>query len=97
MSKKEKESAPLFFFCIAMYLIIGYAMTFTSFLDGSIQWYHYVILAPMGILGLLMCVYPGIYIKSKLIDWGMFEGKADEVAFGFWFVCLVAWYLFVSN
>jgi hypothetical protein len=92
MKNKTDESTPIFLICIGLYFIIGLFAKFTDVLKGPIRWYHIVIIAPIGILGIIMQIYPYYYIKAKLKEWGMFENKADSIAAGFWIGCLILWY-----
>lgn len=92
MKDESDESTPLFLICIGLYLCFGLIYKFTDWLRGSWRWYHYVIIAPMGIIGLIMQIYPFGYIEAKLRKWGMFEDKAERVAFIFWIGCLVLFY-----
>lgn len=91
--KKAEENTPLFWICIGIYFILGIVFRFTDFLRGDVPWYHVLIIAPFGLIGLLMQIYPCMYIEAKLKKWGMRPDKANKVATLFWLGCLAVWYL----
>lgn len=92
MNGKTEENASLFLLCIGLYLLIGLIWKFTALLKGPWHWYHVIIIAPMGIVGLFMQLYPLDYIKAKLKKRGMYENKADTSVFILWIGFLVLWY-----
>jgi len=92
MRSKSEGSTPLFLICIGLYLVIGLFVKFTDVLKEPMRWYHIVIFAPLGMVGIVMQAYPYFYIKAKLKEWGMYESIADRTAAVFWILCLIIWY-----
>lgn len=94
--EEEEYSTTIFLFCIAFYLTIGFLIVFTDILNFPMKWYHYIIMAPMGIIGFLFQLYPGQYIEYKLKKWGLHKDKANSVAFGSWYGFLILWALIIT-
>ena len=94
--EEEEYSTTIFLFCIAAYLTIGFLIVFTDILNFSMKWYHYIIIAPLGIIGFLMQLYPAKYIEYKLKKWGLHEDKANSVAAGSWYGFLILWALIIT-
>jgi len=98
MNDKTEKNPSLFLICVGLYLLFGLIYKYSDLLKGPLRWYHVVILMPMGIVGLFMQIYPYDYIKVNLKRWGMYENKADTVAFILWIAFLILWYfIFIFN
>jgi len=91
MKDRRGANTFLFLLCLCLYFLFGLIWKFTGISQGSFEWYHAFIILPLGIVGWFMVTYPLSYIKNKLQDLGMYETKADTVAFIVWIGFLVIW------
>ena len=48
------------------------------------NWAWAILYIPIAVLGFFMQIIPGIYIKKTLKSWGVYEEKADSVAWMIW-------------